>query len=173
VKHKKNFYIIGICILLLFGLYFVNYSNSRFISIENVSSKNDIIKIISYDNEPIKISIINTSWSDDKKFSAVSGQLLKGDEKLNYIVVFSKIPFLPYYYCEFESIYTSSENNTSNSVFRTGDLIKTFLFKYELDIHTNNIDVSKTIYWGNILYLTFMFTLVFAVRKWRKNGSDE
>ena len=172
MKYKKNTYIIGICILLLFGLYYINYSNSTFVSIGNISSENDIIKIISYDNEPIKISTINTSWSNDKKFSAVSGQLLKGAEKLKYIVVFSKIPFLSYYYCEFESIYTSSINNTGNSVFKTGDLIKTYLFKYELDIHTNSIEVTKTIYWGNILYLAFAFTLVFVVRIWRKNRSE-
>lgn len=171
MKHKKNFYIIGICILLLLGLYYINYSNSKFVSIENISSEKDIIKIISYDNEPIKISTINASWSDDKKFSAVNGQLLKGTEKLNYIVVFSKIPFLPYYYCEFESIHTSSKNNTSNSVFKTGDLIKTYLFKYELDIHTNNIEVTKTIYLWNILYLAFVFALITSTTLKRKDNS--
>lgn len=171
MKQKNNYYIIGICLLLVFGLFYINYSNSTFVSIENISSEKEIIKIISYDNEPIKIGTINTSWSDDRKFSAMSGQLLKGAEELNYIVVLSKIPFLPYYYCEFESIYTSSKNTTSNSIFKTGDFIKTFLFQYELDIHTNNIEVTKTIYWGNILYLAFTFTIVLLVRKWR-NGSN-
>lgn len=78
-KLKPFLWILCIAIIFLIGLY-ISLLNKTFLRTSEIYQENFILKVLQYDSEPMDIQTFNISQSNDKKFNAVSGTLIRGDE---------------------------------------------------------------------------------------------
>lgn len=157
----KNKLFIGIVIvgIIFFGGFFYTYPKLAFYEKSEFTNQDFFSEIFSnIDFE--RIQSLNVSKSEDERFMAMTGTLIKKDEELNYIVVFNKLPFIDQYHLAFDSIYSGESVKSNECIMEiTDDVIKTPFLKYNLAVYNDVILVKSRI---NIYFIA-TFLLIFSV----------
>ena len=166
VKNKMFFRIV--IVGMIFLGFFYTYPKLAFYGKSEFINQNFISEILS-NSDFERIHSFNVSKSEDERFMAMTGTLIKNDEKLNYIVVFNKLPFIDHYHLAFDSIYNGESVKTNECIMEiTDDVIKTPFLKYNLAVYNDVILVKSQIniyFIATFLLIFFVLTLGRKIRK--------
>lgn len=162
IKNELFFGILIVCIIFFGGLL---YTYPQFYENSEIVDENSVREILS-DSNFQKIQSFNISRSENGRFIAMTGTLIKKEEELNYIAVFNKLPFIEYYHLAFDSIYRGEAVKTSECIMEIADdVIKTPFLKYNLSIYADVILVKSRI---NTYFIDTSLLIIAALMLGRK-----
>lgn len=172
LKNKLFFCIVALLIIFFGGLW-LTYPSFIFYSIIEVKNEIFVEKIFSDDNIE-KVQTLAVSKSEDERFMAMTGTIIKDTEELNYIAIFQKLPFIDRYHLVFKSIYTGEAVKKNECIMKIQEeVIKNFFIKYDISVYADVILVKSRININSIFIFLLSFLASFLGRKIRQELSPK